>query len=404
VQKTLKLRARFLERAVHGRASTPPLRPVGGRRTMQPRKKRGVRHNGKRMSDELPGTPQTHARRRSVRAKLKVLALFDATSPTTIDQDLTAELATEDWKTEAHVLEALATLGYNTEHLAIFDNLEALQSKLASFSPDIVFNLADQFNNNRGFDQHIVSYLALHGVRFTGCGPTGLTLCKHKGVSKKILRYHRIHTPEFAIIARGERIARPRRLAFPILVKPLKEEASLGISQASFVETDAQFNERVTFIHEKLDNDVIAEEYIAGRELYVSVLGNQRLTVFPIRELVFRDVPPDEPKIATYKAKWDESYRKRWGLQNGFAEGLDRSIVAKIEQTARRIYRLLTIDGYARIDLRLTDKNEVYFIEANPNPMLAADEDFAQSALRAELKFPELVERIIRLGLKATRD
>ena len=356
------------------------------------------------MSESFSSAQKEPGRRRSTRKKLKVLALFDATAPPSSDQDLSAELATEDWKTEAHVLEALRKLGHATEHLAIFDNLDALQTKLTSFTPDVVFNLADQFNNNRGFDQHIVSYLALHGVPFTGCGPTGLTLCKHKGVSKKILRYHRIHTPDFAIIARGQRIARPRRLAFPILVKPLKEEASLGISQASFVETDAQFNERVAFIHEKLDNDVIAEEYIAGRELYVSVLGNQRLTVFPIRELVFRDVPPDEPKIATYKAKWDESYRKRWGLKNGFAEGLDKSVVAKIEQTARRIYRLLTIDGYARIDLRLTQKDEVYFIEANPNPMLAADEDFAQSALRAEMDFPELVERIIRLGLAATRD
>jgi D-alanine-D-alanine ligase len=406
VHKTLKLRARFIERAGNRRAEPPRLRPVGGRGGKRARRENGRAHkpHGPRMTEELSGSTPARARRSPVRAKLKVLALFDATSPTTIDQDLTAELATEDWKTEAHVLEALGTLGFTTEHLAIFDNLEALQRKLASFTPDVVFNLADQFNNNRGFDQHIVSYLALHGVPFTGCGPTGLTLCKHKGVSKKILRYHRIHTPDFAIIARGQRIARPRRLAFPILVKPLKEEASLGISQASFVETDAQFNERVAFIHEKLDNDVIAEEYISGRELYVSVLGNQRLTVFPIRELIFRDVPPDEPKIATYKAKWDESYRKRWGLQNGFAEGLDRSVIARIEQTARRIYRLLTIDGYARIDLRLTEKNEVYFIEANPNPMLAADEDFAQSALRADLEFPELVERIIRLGLKATRD
>jgi len=404
VQKTLQLRARSAQPATGRRSGAPRWRSTLGGWKPAKHKKRSVPPKARRMSDELPGADGARKRRGSTRARLKVLALFDATSPTSIDQDLTAELATEDWKTEAHVLEALAALGYTTEHLAIFDNLEALQQKLAAFTPNVVFNLADQFNNNRGFDQHIVSYLALHGVHFTGCGPTGLTLCKHKGVSKKILRYHRIHTPDFAIIARGQRIARPRRLAFPILVKPLKEEASLGISQASFVETDAQFNERVAFIHEKLDNDVIAEEYIAGRELYVSVLGNQRLTVFPIRELVFRDVPPDEPKIATYKAKWDESYRKRWGLQNRFAEGLDRTVIAKIEQTARRIYRLLTIDGYARIDLRLTENNEVYFIEANPNPMLAADEDFAQSALRADLSFPELVERIIRLGLKATRD
>ena len=339
-----------------------------------------------------------------MKKKLKVLALFDAATATTIDQDFSAELKTEDWKTEANVLAALGKLGHTTEHLAIFDDLDLVRQKPQSFEPDVIFNLADQFKNNRAFDQNIVSFLEMHGLPFTGCGSTGLTLCKHKGISKKILGYHRIRVPDFVTIARGKRVARPRRLKFPILVKPLKEEASYGISQASFVETDEQFKERVQFIHEKYDHDVIAEEYIAGRELYVSVLGNQRLEAFPIRELVFKEVPPDEPKIATYKAKWDEEYRKRWGLQNQFAEGLDPAIAWNIQQTCKRIYRLLTIDGYARLDLRLTPANEVYFIEANPNPILAEDEDFAQSALKANLPYPELIDRIVRLGLTTVRD
>lgn len=339
-----------------------------------------------------------------MRKKLKVLALFDAIAPTTLDQDLSAELKTDDWKTEANVLAALRELGHTTEHLAIFDNLDLLQQKLTAFEPDVIFNLADQFKNNRAFDQHIVSFLAMRGVPFTGCGSTGLTLCKHKAISKKILSYHRIHTAAFTTIARGKRIARPKHLRFPILVKPLKEEASLGISQASFVETDEQFKERVQFIHEKFDNDVIAEEYIEGRELYVSIMGNHRLQVFPIRELVFQEVPPDEPKIATYKAKWDEEYRKRWGLRNQFAEGLEPAVIANIERVCKRIYHLLTIDGYARLDLRLTPKNEVYFIEANPNPILAADEDFAESAMKSGLTYPQLIDRIIGLGLNAVRD
>src|SRR5207253_6926198 len=306
---------------------------------------------------------------------------------TTLDQDLSAELKTEDWKTEANVLAALRELDHDTDHLAIFDDLELLRQKLQGFGPDVIFNLADQFKNNRAFDQNIVSFLEMHGVPFTGCGSTGLTLCKHKGISKKILGYHRIRVPEFVTIARGKRIARPKRLRFPLLVKPLKEEASYGIAQASFVENDEQFRERVQFIHVKYASDVIAEEYIEGRELYVSILGNHRLQVFPIRELVFKEVPPDEPKIATYKAKWDEEYRKRWGLQNRFAEGLDPAVASRIERTCKRIYRLLTIDGYARLDLRLTPDNQVYFIEANPNPILAEDEDFAQSAFKANLSY-----------------
>jgi len=339
-----------------------------------------------------------------VKRKIKVLALFDAIAPTTLDQDLSAELKTDDWKTEANVLKALRELGHAAEHLAIFDDLDLLRQKLQSFAPDVIFNLADQFKNNRAFDQNIVSFLEMQGLPFTGCGSTGLTLCKHKGISKKILSYHRIHTPAFVTIARGQRAVRPKRLKFPILVKPMKEEASLGISQASFVETDEQFRDRVLFIHEKFDQDVIAEEYIAGRELYVSVLGNHRLQVFPIRELVFKEVPPDEPKIATYKAKWDEEYRKRWGLQNIFAQDLEPAMIAKIEQTCKRIYRLLTIDGYARLDLRLTPNNEIYFIEANPNPILAGDEDFAQSALQTGVAYPQLIDRIIRLGMSSVRD
>src|SRR5690349_7247031 len=335
----------------------------------------------------------------AVKRKLKVLALFDAIAPTTLDQDLS-----EDLKTEANVLEALRSLGHVVEHLAIFDDLDLLRQKLQSFEPDVIFNLADQFKNNRAFDQNIVSFLEMQGLPFTGCGSTGLTLCKLKGISKKILGYHRIRVPDFVTIARGKRFARPKRLKFPILVKPLKEEASLGISQASFVESDEQFKERVQFIHEKLDSDVIAEEYIEGRELYVSTLGNHRLQVFPIRELVFREVPPDEPKIATYKAKWDEAYRQRWGLENRFAEGLEPSLVRHIESVCKRIYHLLTIDGYARLDLRLNAKNEVYFIEANPNPILAPDEDFAQSATKSGLTYPQLIDRIARLGLKTVRD
>jgi D-alanine-D-alanine ligase len=339
-----------------------------------------------------------------MKKQLRVLALFDAIAPTTLNQDLSAELKTEDWKTEAHVLGALGQLGHAVEHLAIFDDLDLLRQKLASFAPDVIFNLADQFKNNRSYDQAIASFLDMQGTPYTGCGSTGLTLCKHKGISKKILSYHRIHVPEFAIIARGGRIARPRRLKFPILVKPLKEEASLGIAQASFVETDEQFRERVVFIHEKYAGDVIAEEYVEGRELYVSVMGNLRLHVFPIRELIFREVPPDEPKIATYRAKWDEEYRKKWGLANQFAEGLDPALAARIAETCKRIYRLLTIDGYARIDLRMTAAGEIYFIEANPNPILAEDEDFAQSAAKAGLAYPQLIERIIRLGMKTVRD
>ena len=338
-----------------------------------------------------------------MKRKLKVLALFDAVRPTKIDQDLSAEMKTEDWKTEKDVFAALGELGHTAEHLAIFDDLDFVRQKLTSFEPDVLFNLADQFKNNRGFDQNIVSLLEMQGVPFTGCGATGLVLCKHKGISKKILGYHHILVPNFVVIPRGQRIARLKRPKFPLLVKPVKEEASYGISQASFVTSDEQFKDRVAFLHDSHDCDVIAEEYIEGRELYCSIMGNAKLTMLPIRELVFREVPPNEPRIATYRAKWDEEYRKRWGLDNVFPEDLPPALVAEVEDVCKRIYRLLTIEGYARIDLRLTSDNKLYFIEANPNPILAEDEDFAQAAAKAGVKYPQLIDRIIGIGMRTVR-
>ncbi len=337
-----------------------------------------------------------------MKKKLKVLVLFDGVQPTPIDADLSEEMKTEEWQTEANVMAALKELGHTPEHLAIFDDLDLVRQKMESFQPDILFNLVEQFKNNPGFDQNIVSLLEMQGVPFTGCGSTGLTLCKHKGISKKILGHHGIATPNFVVIPRGQRSG-PGKLKFPILVKPVKEEASYGISRASFVQNDEQFRDRIAFIHEKYKSDAIAEEYIEGREIYVSIIGNTRLQVFPLRELIFREVPPNEPRIATYKAKWDETYRKRWGLEGKFVEDLDSALVKEIEKMCKNIYRLLTIDGYARIDLRLAADNKPYFIEANPNPHLAADEDFAESALKAGLKYPQLIQAIIAFGMRMAR-
>ncbi|MBX6325669.1 MAG: ATP-grasp domain-containing protein [Chthoniobacterales bacterium] len=339
-----------------------------------------------------------------MKRKLKVLVLFDGTRPATLDQDFTEELKTKEWKTEADVMKALDALGHSAEHLAIYDDVDLLRRKLETFAPDLLFNLVEQFKNRPEFDQNIVSFFEMQGLPFTGCGSTGLTLCKHKGISKKILHYHGIHVPDFVVIPRGQRIGRLKQPRFPLVVKPVKEEASYGISQASFVQNEEQFRDRVAFIHEKYNSDAIAEQYIEGRELYVSLMGNTRLSVFPIRELVFRELPPNEPKIATYKAKWDDEYRKRRGLENRFAEDLDPSLVAGIQRQCKEIYRLLTIDGYARIDLRLTADNKMYFIEANPNPILADDEDFALSAAKAGLPYPDLIERIVRQGMAAVRD
>ena len=330
--------------------------------------------------------------------KEKILIIFDAPNADAPDQDYTEDLKKEDWHTECDVIEAVQKLDYPYTVLGIRDQISWIPDTIQKVRPDVIFNLVESFNGIAHYDRDIASYLKLMNVPFTGCGPTGLTLSKNKGLSKKILSFHRIEVPEFRIFHKNKSIRRPKKLQFPLIVKPLREEGSYGISQASYVENDAQLNERLAYIFESLNQDAIAEEYIDGREVYASVLGNERLQVFPLRELRFDQVPEEEPKLATYKAKWDKGYRKKWGIRNQFTAPLAQGLTEKIQATAKKIYRLLSIRGYARLDLRITPEGKIFFIEANPNPILSKWEDFGESADKAGIQYPQLIEKIINLG------
>ncbi|MFH1414488.1 MAG: ATP-grasp domain-containing protein [Elusimicrobiota bacterium] len=191
-----------------------------------------------------------------------------------------------------------------------------------------------------------------------------------------------------------------KNLNSPLVVKPLSEEASIGISQGSFVDDKEHLYDRIAFIHNSFRMHAIAEEYIAGRELYVSILGNKQLKVLPVREMTFTNVPDEDPKMATYKAKWDKQYRKKWGIENGFANNLPDSINEKIINLSKKAYRALNITGYGRLDLRLSSDNEIYVIEANANPALAPKEDLAMSAAKAGIPYESLIRKIINLALK----
>jgi len=331
--------------------------------------------------------------------KLKVLALFDTAGTPPPDQDFTRELKTEDWKAEADVIRALKNLGHEVRTLGVFDEPGLILEEVKAHPPDVVFNLTEHFNNHSAYDQNIASLLEMLGVRYTGSGPTGLTLCKNKGMSKEILAYHRIRFPAFAIFPPGAMIRKPKRLAFPLFIKPVQEEASYGISQDSFVETEEAFEERVRFIHERMNQEALAEEYIEGRELYVSILGNRRLQVFPIREVIFSQIPEGKPRFSTFKAKWDDAYRQRWGIQNLFAEGLPNGMAERIGKICKKVYRVLRIRGYGRIDLRVTPDGQIVILEANPNPNLADDDEFPQSALKAGLTYEAMIQRIVALAL-----
>jgi D-alanine-D-alanine ligase len=234
---------------------------------------------------------------------------------------------------------------------------------------------------------------------YTGCNPRGLVLARGKDLSKKLLIYHRIPLPAFAVFPLRRKIRRPPRLAFPLIVKSLNEDASWGISQASVVDSDEKLAERVSFIHDSIGTAAIAEQYIEGRELYVGVLGNERLRVFPIWELEFGTMPQGARLIATEKVKHDLQYQQRHNIEVGPAKDLSPQLVEAIKRAAKRIYRTLDLDGYARIDFRLSADGIPYYIEANPNAEIARSEEFASAAKHDGLDYPDLIERILALGL-----
>ena len=333
------------------------------------------------------------------RKRHKVLVLFDTAGTPPANQDFTKELKTDDWAAEAHVIEALKKLGHEVRTIGVWDEPGMIIDELKANPPDIVFNLTEHFNAVSAYDRNVAGLLEMMGVPYTGSSPTGLTLCKNKGMAKELLAYHKIRVPNFAIFSPGATIKKPPHLKFPLFIKPAEEEASYGISQDSFVENDEAFEERIRFIHERMNQTALAEEYIDGREIYVSLIGNERLRVLPLREVIFTEVPEDQPKFSTFKAKWDDAYRKRWGIQNVFAEPFPDGVVQRMARICKAVYRALRIRGYGRIDLRVTPEGEIVILEANPNPNLDRDDEFAQSAMKAGLTYERMIQRILRLAL-----
>ena len=304
----------------------------------------------------------------------------------------------EEWRTEYDVTSTLRQLGHDVRCVGVLDSLTELRSAIADWEPDIVFNLLEEFDGIVTYDQHVVAFLELMRQPYTGCNPRGLLLSRDKTLAKQLLAFHRIATPQFAVFRRGARFHVPRRLRFPLFVKSTVEDASLGIAQASVVEDAARLKDRITFVHEQIKSDALVEEYIEGRELYVGVMGNERLTRLPVWEMVFGSMPDSLAAIATRKVKWDKRYQTKYGISTHAATDLPPEVLASLDRLSRRIYRALGLSGYARMDFRVNTQGQVYVLEANANPNLTREEDFAESARAAGLGYPQLLERIMQLG------
>jgi D-alanine-D-alanine ligase len=308
-------------------------------------------------------------------------------------------LLTAPWRAEYDVVRALRELGHEVAVLGVAGELEPLRRAVREHRPHLFFNLLEGFDDVAHWEQNMVGYLEMSKLKYTGCNSRGLLLARDKALTKKLLTFHRIRVAEFAVARRGRRFRRSAKLGFPLIVKSLSLDASVGISQASVVESDEKLAERVAFVHESLGTDALVERYIEGRELNVGIVGNRRLTAFPIWELTFENMPEGTRKFATERVKWDSDYQERNGIFSGPAEELSPALVQKIQEIGRRVYRALYLSGYARVDLRLTEAGEVYVVEANPNPQLAHGEDFADAAEEAGLGYGALLQRLVGLGL-----
>src|SRR3954467_9254473 len=318
--------------------------------------------------------------------------------PDTIEEG--TDITAAPWRTEYDVVSTLTGMGHEVRPLAVHDDLGAIRRAAEEWKPHIAFNLLEGFDDITIFDQNVVSHLELLKLSYTGCNPRGLLLARDKSLSKKLLAYHRIHVPEFEVVRIGRPIRRSKRLQFPLMVKSLTQEASIGISQASVVDSDEKLKERVAFIHDSIGTAAIVEQYIEGRELYVGILGNQTLQAMPVWELFFTNMPEGAKRIATDRVKWSVKYQKKYGIDSGIATELPDGKAESIQHLCKRAYRALELSGYARIDLRLDEAGNVLVLEANPNLNIARGEDFSAPSQQHALRFEGVIQRITNLGLR----
>lgn len=308
-----------------------------------------------------------------------------------------------DYATEHDVYRTLVHLGHQVEIHGLSET-SLLRRHIESFSPDICFNLMEEFDGNALMDAHVVSFLELLKVSYTGSNPKGLLLARDKSLSKKILEYHNIPTPKHFVVPSGKKPPKNTSLRYPLFVKSLNEEASLGISQASFVTNYEKLCDRVSFIHESIQTDAIVDEFIEGREFYLAIMGNDKPVDFPLWELDFGELKKSHQKIATRNTKWNESYRNKHKIDVLPAKDVDPEIYKQIVKSCKEAYNALEISGYARFDIRLKENGEAFIIEANPNPNIGEADEFALAAATAETSYPELINQLIDLGLQYAKN
>ncbi len=294
------------------------------------------------------------------------------------------------------IFQALTKLGHEPSYHLLDGKNQSLLA-LARCGADLVFNLTESYSGDDTMDKNIAAYLELLHIPYTGSGPQAHYLAQDKSIAKKIFDFHKIKTPNFATSYKG-RTDHSHDIEFPLIVKPVSEDGSIGIDAGAVVDSVKELMERIHYIHEEFDSPALIEEYIEGREIYASILGNDNAEVLPLVELDLSKLPKGTPRIATQDVKFDHETEAYKVTKSAPAEDLDEEITKKLQDTALAAYRALKLRDYGRIDMRLSNKGEVYVIEANPNPWLASAAEFSMAAKKAGYSYTEMINKILELA------
>ncbi len=293
---------------------------------------------------------------------------------------------------------AIVSNGHEFRRLVVNDSVQPILTELERDKPDLVFNIAESFGGRSALESNVAALLNLIGLSYTGSSPAGLILAGDKTLTKKVLSFHGILTARFATVFRGS-VDWAGDIAFPLILKPPQEDASLGITQKSIVNDVQELLQTISSLQQEYQGPVLAEEFIEGREFYVGVLGNSDVKALPVMELDFSGYPEGKPKIASWEAKWgddgDEKGEEFEGTKSVFPTDLPPELVTRMQKVATDAFNALRLRDYARVDLRMNAKEEIYVIEVNPNCYLEKNAEFATAAAKDGIEYPDLIERIV---------
>jgi len=295
------------------------------------------------------------------------------------------------------IFEALCELRHRPSYLVV-DGRDKSLLAIARCKADLIFNLTESYAGDDTKDVHLAAYLELLGKPYTGADPHGLYLAQDKALAKKLFAFHGIRTPAFAVSRDGE-VGSAREIAFPLIVKPIAEDGSIGIEAESVVHGLTELKEQIRRVHREFDSPALIEEYIDGREIYAAILGDEKPEALPLVEMDLSGLPRDLPRIASGEVKWGKGTEVYRSVRSRVVEDLDRKLVARIQAQAVAAYRAVKLRDYGRIDLRLTPGGEVYVLEANPNPWLSSGAEFAMAARASGRTYTEMLRDIVDLAM-----